>query len=125
MGQFRVSIMLLQTEFIFLSIIFLFQNCFACWPWLYVNDVVVTPVKRRSIRSLTELDDKVFAESTVQAFEKCDVDGVYGVSRKEVMECEEEFCEKLNILCPMLHEFEFFDEDGNGRLTLEEYFNYT
>ena len=69
--------------------------------------------------------DKVFAESTLQAFEKCDVDGVYGVSRKEVMECEEEFCEKLNILCPTLHEFEFFDEDGNGRLTLEEYFNYT
>ena len=150
-NQFRVSIMLLQTELMLLSVIFLFQKCFACWPWLYVNDVVVTPVKRRSIRSLTELDgksffvpktkfcnhsntetaaflliiaDKVFAESTIQAFEKCDVDGVYGVSRKEVMECEEEFCEKLNILCPTLHEFEFFDKDGNGRLTLEEYFNY-
>ena len=69
--------------------------------------------------------DKTFAESTLQAFGKCDVDGVYGVSKKEVMECKEEFCEKLNILCPTLHEFEFFDEDGNGLLTLEEYFNYT
>ena len=152
-NQFKFSIMLVQTEFILLSIIFLFENCFACtpWPWLYVNNVVVTPVKRRSVRSLVELDgkqlflyslqkiynhsimksafliiiaDKSFTESTLQAFEKCDVDGVYGISWKEVIECQEEFCEKLNILCPTLHEFESFDENDDGRLTLKEYFNY-
>ena len=58
--QFKVIIMLVQTEFTLLSIIFLFENCFACnWPWLYVDNVVLTPVRRRSVRSLPELDGKL------------------------------------------------------------------
>ena len=58
-NQFKVIIMLVQTEFALLSIIFLFENCFACWPWLYVDNVVLTPVRRRSVRSLTDLDGKL------------------------------------------------------------------
>ena len=67
--------------------------------------------------------DEALAELTLHAFEKCDVDGVYGISWKEVMECEEEFCEKLNILCPTQQEFQSFDQNEDGSLTLEEYFD--
>ena len=67
--------------------------------------------------------DEALAELTLHAFEKCDVDGVYGISWKEVMECEEEFCEKLNILCPTQQEFQSFDQNEDGILTLEEYFD--
>ena len=67
--------------------------------------------------------DEALAELTLHAFEKCDVDGVYGISWKEVMECEEEFCEKLNILCPTHQEFQSFDQNEDGILTLEEYFD--
>ena len=59
-NQFKVIIMLVRLEFTLLSIIFLFENCFACWPWLYVDNVVLTPVRRRSVRSLPEIDGKLF-----------------------------------------------------------------
>ena len=67
--------------------------------------------------------DESLTELTLHAFEKCDLDGVYGISWKEAMACEEEFCEKLNLLCPTLQEFQSLDLNEDGSVSLEEYFD--
>merc|ERR1711893_581153 len=119
MGQFKTISMLIKSCFMFFVIVAFIENCFAC-HWLFNGKGLF---RRRSERSVSELKDEALAELTLHAFEKCDVDGVYGISWKEVMECEEEFCEKLNILCPTQQEFQSFDQNEDGSLTLEEYFD--
>ena len=60
----------------------------------------------------------------MEAFLKCDNDGIHGLSWDEIEKCEEEFCSMLTIPCPDQEDFESFDEDGDGSLTLKEYFHH-
>merc|ERR1712045_88243 len=61
---------------------------------------------------------------TMEAFLKCDNDGIHGLSWDEIEKCEEEFCSMLSIPCPSEEDFESFDEDGDGSLSLGEYFHH-
>merc|ERR1719350_417904 len=61
---------------------------------------------------------------TMEAFLKCDNDGIHGLSWDEIEKCEEEFCSMLTIPCPSEEDFETFDEDGDGSLSLGEYFHH-
>ena len=61
---------------------------------------------------------------TLQAFSKCDTDGVSGLTWNEIESCEEEFCDMLSIECPTEDNFHAYDEDGDGNLTLQEYHNH-
>ena len=60
----------------------------------------------------------------MEAFLKCDNDGIHGLSWDEIEKCEEEFCSMLSIPCPSKEDFESFDEDGDGSLSLGEYFHH-
>ena len=68
--------------------------------------------------------DEALIDLTLQAFEKCDNDEISGLSWDEIEKCEEEFCDILTIPCPNKDNFEHFDEDGDGNLTLDEYFEH-
>ena len=68
-----------------------------------------------------ESTDDGISSLTLQAFEKCDTDDLFGLSWDEIERCEEEFCALLSIPCPTEDEFNSFDENGDGNLTLEEY----
>jgi len=47
-----------------------------------------------------------------------------GLSWGEIEKCEEEFCPMLAVPCPNQEDFKAYDENGNGNLTVEEYFNH-
>ena len=68
-----------------------------------------------------EATDDGLSSLTLQAFEKCDTDDLFGLSWDEIERCEEEFCALLSIPCPTEDEFDSFDENGDGNLTLDEY----
>merc|ERR1712001_406962 len=68
-----------------------------------------------------EATDDGLSSLTLQAFEKCDTDDLFGLSWDEIERCEEEFCAILSIPCPTEEEFDSFDENEDGNLTLEEY----
>ena len=68
-----------------------------------------------------ESTDDGISSLTLQAFEKCDTDDLFGLSWDEIERCEEEFCALLSIPCPTEDEFNSFDENGDGNLTLGEY----
>ena len=59
------------------------------------------------------------------AYQKCERNGVYGLSWEEIEKCEEDFCSLLTIPCPTKEDYESFDENSDGNLSLEEYFNHT
>ena len=68
--------------------------------------------------------EKALNALTIQAFIKCDVDGQMGLSWGEIEKCEEEFCPMLAVPCPNQKDFNAYDENGDGNLTVEEYFNH-
>ena len=68
--------------------------------------------------------EKALNALTIQAFIKCDVDGQMGLSWGEIEKCEEEFCPMLAVPCPNQENFDAYDENGDGNLTVEEYFNH-
>ena len=68
--------------------------------------------------------EKALNALTIQAFIKCDVDGQMGLSWGEIEKCEEEFCPMLSVPCPNQEDFNAYDENGDGNLTVEEYFNH-
>ena len=68
--------------------------------------------------------EKALNALTMQAFKICDVDGQIGLSWGEIEKCEEEFCPMLAVPCPNQKDFNAYDENGDGNLTVEEYFNH-
>ena len=68
--------------------------------------------------------EKALNALTIQAFIKCDIDGQMGLSWGEIEKCEEEFCPMLAVPCPNQEDFNAYDENGDGNLTVEEYFNH-
>ena len=58
---------------------------------------------------------------TLQSFEQCESDGEDGLTWDEVDACEHIYCGMLSVPCPTKSDFEFFDTNGDGNLTLEEY----
>ena len=58
---------------------------------------------------------------TLEAFKVCNLDENGGLTWDEVQKCEDEFCEMLTITCPTKTDFESFDANGDGILTIEEY----
>ena len=58
---------------------------------------------------------------TLQSFEQCESDGEEGLTWDEVDACEHIYCGMLSVPCPTKSDFEFFDTNGDGTLTLEEY----
>merc|ERR1712086_190694 len=65
----------------------------------------------------------VITDETVEplAFAICNTDGVEGLSWAEVEHCEKEHCKDLPFVCPTKANFDFFDADGNGILTWDEW----
>ena len=58
---------------------------------------------------------------TLEAFTVCNLDDKDGLTWDEVEQCEDEFCKMLTISCPTKTDFESFDSNGDGTLTIEEY----
>ena len=58
---------------------------------------------------------------TLHAFSQCEYDGLEGLSWDEIQVCEDNFCHMLTIACPTKDNFNAFDVDRNGILTMEEY----
>ena len=68
-----------------------------------------------------QINEKALAALTQNAFEECENDGVSGLSWNEIQECEDSFCHMLTIPCPTKEDFELYDTNQNGILTLDEY----
>ena len=58
---------------------------------------------------------------TMEAFSVCNLDGIDGLTWDEVEQCEDKFCDMLTIPCPNETDFNSFDANGDGILTVEEY----
>ena len=59
--------------------------------------------------------------AALEAFKVCNLDDIDGLTWDEVEQCEEVFCEMLTITCPTKTDFESYDANGDGILTIEEY----
>jgi len=60
-------------------------------------------------------------ELEVVAFDVCNTDGTEGLTWAEIEECEAKFCDLLPIGCPTKDDFERFDFNKDGILTLTEW----
>ena len=69
----------------------------------------------------TSANKKSLQALTNQAFRQCDFDGDSALSWDEIQECEDSFCSMLTIPCPTKEDFELYDTNQNGILTLNEY----
>ena len=58
---------------------------------------------------------------TMEAFSVCNLDGIDGLTWNEVEQCEDKFCDMLTIPCPTETDFNSFDTNRDGILTVEEY----
>ena len=58
---------------------------------------------------------------SLEAFSVCNLDEIDGLTWDEVEQCEDKFCEMLTITCPTKTDFETFDANEDGILTVEEY----
>ena len=58
----------------------------------------------------------------MNAFKSCDKDGVYGLSWKEVKDCEDQFCLKMNVTCPTIEDFRIADKNTDEKITIDEFF---
>ena len=65
--------------------------------------------------------DDIESTLTMEAFKVCNLDEIDGLNWDEVEKCEDKFCEMLTITCPTKTDFESFDANGDGILTIEEY----
>ena len=68
-----------------------------------------------------QINENALTALTQNAFEECEKDGVSGLSWNEIQECEDSFCHMLTIPCPTKEDFELYDTNQNGILTLDEY----
>ena len=68
-----------------------------------------------------QINEKALTALTQNAFEECEKDGVSGLSWNEIQECEDSFCHMLTIPCPTKRNFDFYDINRNGILTIKEY----
>ena len=69
----------------------------------------------------TSANKKSLQALTNQAFRQCDFDGDSALSWDEIQECEDSFCHMLTIPCPTKRNFDFYDINRNGILTIKEY----
>ena len=69
--------------------------------------------------------EEALTSLTLLAYQKCETNGVYGLTWEEIEKCEEEFCSILTVPCPTKEDYESFDENSDGNLSLDEYFNHT
>merc|ERR1711971_767411 len=58
----------------------------------------------------------------IQAFKICDTNKDDALTWQEVEDCEEKYCKLVNFECPSEEEFNYFDTNADGMLTLEEYY---
>jgi len=73
-------------------------------------------IGREAVPSITHLE-----ELEVVAFDVCNTDGTEGLTWAEIEECEAKFCDLLPIGCPTKDDFERFDFNKDGILTLTEW----
>jgi len=71
---------------------------------------------REAVPSIVHLE-----ELEVVAFDVCNTDGTEGLTWAEIEECEATFCDLLPIGCPTKDDFERFDFNKDGILTLTEW----
>lgn len=69
------------------------------------------------------VSDQEGFELTMEAFRVCEFDGIDGLSWEEVETCEKDFGKYLSVPCPTKANFDAFDADQNGIMTMEEYLN--
>lgn len=62
-----------------------------------------------------------FYQLTMEAFAVCNVDGVPGLSWQEVSSCEDHFCHLITLDCPTKEDFDYFDANNDGIMTIDEY----
>jgi len=74
------------------------------------------PSGREAVPSIVHLE-----ELEVVAFDVCNTDGTEGLTWAEIEECEAKFCDLLPIGCPTKDDFERFDFNKDGILTLTEW----
>jgi len=74
------------------------------------------PTGREAVPSIVHLE-----ELEVVAFDVCNTDGTEGLTWAEIEECEAKFCDLLPIGCPTKDDFERFDFNKDGILTLTEW----
>merc|ERR1711935_125208 len=66
------------------------------------------------------------ATAEFEAFARCDTDRMIGLTWREVEQCEELYSDWFSAnsqKVPTREDFDFFDEDKDGTLTKEEWFN--
>ena len=87
--------------------------------YMYIWHLISFLVVKYSQR--TTINDKSLTTLTLHAFSQCEYDGLEGLSWDEIKVCEDNFCHMLTIACPTKDNFNVFDADRNGILTMEEY----
>jgi len=81
-----------------------------------IGDIVGGATGREAVPSIVHLE-----ELEVVAFDVCNTDGTEGLTWAEIEECEATFCDLLPIGCPTKDDFERFDFNKDGILTLTEW----
>merc|ERR1712083_668926 len=81
-----------------------------------IGDIVGGATGREAVSSIVHLE-----ELEVVAFDVCNTDGTEGLTWAEIEECEATFCDLLPIGCPTKDDFERFDFNKDGILTLTEW----
>ena len=89
-----------------------------CLFLIFIYFLVIVKYSKR-----TTINDKSLTALTLHAFSQCEYDGLEGLSWDEIQVCEDNFCHMLTIACPTKDNFNAFDVDRNGILTMEEYRN--
>lgn len=81
-----------------------------------IGDIIGGATGREAVPSIVHLE-----ELEVVAFDVCNTDGTEGLTWAEIEECEAKFCDLLPIGCPTKDDFERFDFNKDGILTLTEW----
>jgi len=81
-----------------------------------IGDIIGGATGREAVPSIVHLE-----ELEVVAFDVCNTDGTEGLTWAEIEECEATFCDLLPIGCPTKDDFERFDFNKDGILTLTEW----
>ena len=78
-------------------------------------------VKLNAISECLQRASDQYVNLGLKAFDKCEYDGNPGLSWSEIERCEDIFCGMLTIHCPTKEDFDNFDSNGDGILTMKEY----